>query len=67
MNGLDRLMKMAVIFNIAGVTLLSISLFVETPFQLTLTMAGGCASALIGFGIWVKMVIDEALSRGMLE
>jgi len=67
MNGMGRTMKAAVIFNIAGITLLSISLLAETPFQLTVTMAAGSALALAGFGIWLKMVIDEVLRRGMLE
>jgi hypothetical protein len=60
-------MKIVFAFNIAGTVLLCVSLLVETPFWLTVTMTNGSLFLMISFALWLRLVIREAMSKGLLD
>lgn len=61
------LMKMAIVFNISGTVALGLSLIVDTPFRLVVTLNVGGLLLLGGFLFWVALVLLEAVHKGMFK
>lgn len=54
-------------FNLAGLVLMSLSMFVYNPIQFVITFVLGGIFLAAGFIIWVVMVMREATSKGLFE
>lgn len=67
MKTMPPAMKAVLALNIAGTALLCASLLVETPFWLTVTMANGSFFLAASFVLWLRLVIMEAKSKGLLD
>lgn len=67
MKTMPPAIKIVFAFNIAGTALLCASLIVETPFWLTVTMTNGSLFLMVSFGLWLRLVIREAMSKGLLD
>ncbi|MBF0292146.1 MAG: hypothetical protein HQK86_08325 [Nitrospinae bacterium] len=59
--------KVVLALNIVGTSLLCVSLLVETPFWLTVTMTNGSLFLMASFALWLRLVIKEAMSKGLLD
>jgi hypothetical protein len=67
MKTMPLAMKVVLGLNIAGTALLCASLLVETPFWLTVTMSNGSLLLIASFLLWLRLVIKEAMSKGLLD
>ena len=67
MKTMPLAMKVVLGLNIAGTALLCASLLVETPFWLTVTMSNGWFLLIASFLLWLRLVIKEAMSKGLLD
>jgi len=54
-------------FNLAGLILMSLSMFVYNPMQFIITFIFGMVFLAAGFITWVVMVMREAMSKGLFE
>lgn len=67
MKTMPLAIKVLLALNIAGTALLCASLLVETPFWLTVTMSNGSLLLMVSFLLWLRLVIREATSKGLLD
>ena len=67
MDKIPRIMWIAIAFNFAGMGLLSLSLFANSPFQLLVTFVFGAICLTAGFIVWAAMVVREARAKGLFE
>lgn len=67
MKTMPLAMKVLLALNIAGTALLCASLLVDTPFWLTVTMSNGSLLLVISLLLWLRLVIKEAMSKGLLD
>lgn len=67
MKTMPMAIKVVLALNVAGTASLCLSLLVETPFWLTVTMTNGSLFLMASFALWLRLVIKEAMSKGLLD
>lgn len=67
MKTMPMAIKVVLALNVAGTVLLCLSLLVETPFWLTVTMTNGSLFLMASFALWLRLVIKEAMTKGLLD
>jgi len=67
MEKIPGIMWTAIVFNFAGMGLLSLSLFANSPFQFLVTFVFGAICLAAGFIVWAAMVVREARAKGLFE